>query len=114
LENALRNWSALTAGDVIIINYNKKYESTHLSLLNFTFSASLTNDPFDRNYEINVLEVKPDTASHAISIIEADVMVDFAPSQEQLKKGTCHTFALGTSHTRFSETEVLRFTLCAR
>jgi hypothetical protein len=27
LENALRNWSALTAGDVIIINYNKKYTS---------------------------------------------------------------------------------------
>lgn len=25
LENALRNWSALTAGDVIVINYNKKY-----------------------------------------------------------------------------------------
>ncbi|ELR17478.1 Ubiquitin fusion degradation protein 1, putative [Acanthamoeba castellanii str. Neff] len=62
LENALRNWSALTAGDVIIINYNKK------------------------NYEINVLEVKPDTPSHAISIIEADVMVDFAPSEDQLKK----------------------------
>jgi len=62
LENALRNWSALTIGDVIVIKYNNK------------------------NYEINVLEVKPKTASHAISIIEADVVVDFAPSQEQLKK----------------------------
>jgi len=62
LENALRNWSALTAGDIIVINYNKK------------------------NYEINVLEVQPDGPSHAISIVEADVMVDFAASQEQLKK----------------------------
>lgn len=35
-----------------------------------------------------MLEVKPDTPSHAISIIEADVMVDFAPSEDQLKKGT--------------------------
>jgi hypothetical protein len=38
-----------------------------------------------------VLEVKPDSPSHAISIIEADVMVDFAPSEDQLKKGTYST-----------------------
>ncbi len=38
-----------------------------------------------------MLEVKPDSPSHAISIIEADVMVDFAPSEDQLKKGTYST-----------------------
>lgn len=59
-----------------------------LALVSLTLSFVKTG----RNYEINVLEVKPKTASHAISIIEADVVVDFAPSQEQLKKGTYHRY----------------------
>jgi len=63
LENALRNFSCLTAGDVIAIDYN------------------------DRLYELCVLETKP---GDAISITECDLNVEFAapvgykdPSQEQ-------------------------------
>ncbi|KAI9028898.1 ubiquitin fusion degradation protein UFD1-domain-containing protein [Phycomyces nitens] len=56
LENALRNFSTLTAGDVIQINYNSKV------------------------YEIKVLEVKPNHEDHGgISIVETDLEVDFAP-----------------------------------
>lgn len=81
LENALRNWAALTegtfsatnerfgcwfwtdyVGDVICVQYNSK------------------------SYELNVLEVKPQSPTNAISIIETDVMVDFAPSPASLEK----------------------------
>ncbi|KAI8380310.1 ubiquitin fusion degradation protein UFD1-domain-containing protein [Blakeslea trispora] len=56
LEKALRNFSTLTVGDVIQINYNNKI------------------------YEIKVLEVKPDQQDHmGISIVETDLEVDFAP-----------------------------------
>lgn len=51
LENSLRNFATLTVGDCIIINYNST------------------------KYEIEIVECKP---SNAISIIEADVNVDFA------------------------------------
>lgn len=52
LENALRNFACLTTGDVIAINYNS------------------------RVYELCVLETKPGSA---VSIIECDMNVDFAP-----------------------------------
>ncbi|KAI8062201.1 ubiquitin fusion degradation protein UFD1-domain-containing protein [Gongronella butleri] len=56
LENALRNFSTLTLGDVIEINYNNKI------------------------YEIKVLDVKPHFEEHGgISIVETDLEVDFAP-----------------------------------
>lgn len=55
LENALRNFSALTKGDTFSFLYNEQI------------------------FEINVLEVKPDTPQGAISVIETDVEVDFAP-----------------------------------
>ncbi|KAI7865912.1 ubiquitin fusion degradation protein UFD1-domain-containing protein [Spinellus fusiger] len=56
LENALRNFATLTAGDTIQINYNNKV------------------------YEIKVLQVKPDHEDHGgISIVETDLEVDFAP-----------------------------------
>ncbi|ORZ08350.1 ubiquitin fusion degradation protein UFD1-domain-containing protein, partial [Absidia repens] len=56
LENALRNFSTLTLGDTIQINYN------------------------DKIYEITVLTVKPHFEEHAgISIVETDLEVDFAP-----------------------------------
>ncbi|KAI8368366.1 ubiquitin fusion degradation protein UFD1-domain-containing protein [Choanephora cucurbitarum] len=56
LEKALRNFSTLTVGDVIQINYNNKI------------------------YEIKVLEVKPNQQDHmGISIVETDLEVDFAP-----------------------------------
>lgn len=52
LENELRSFACLTTGDVIQINYN------------------------DRVYELCVLETKP---GPAVSIIECDMNVDFAP-----------------------------------
>lgn len=55
LENALRNFSALTKGDTFSFLYNEQV------------------------FEINVLEVKPDTHNGAISCIETDLEVDFAP-----------------------------------
>lgn len=51
LESTLRNFTCLTKGDVIVINYNKK------------------------NYYVTVLETKP---ADAISIVETDIEVDFA------------------------------------
>lgn len=52
LENELRSFACLTTGDVIAISYN------------------------DRIYELCVLETKPESA---VSIIECDMNVDFAP-----------------------------------
>lgn len=52
LENELRSFACLTTGDVIAISYN------------------------DRIYELCVLETKP---GRAVSIIECDMNVDFAP-----------------------------------
>jgi len=54
LENALRNFSALTKNDILSFLYN------------------------DTVYEIAVLEVKPETEKNAIGIIETDLEVDFA------------------------------------
>ena len=55
LEMALRNFSCLTVGDVIPVHYN------------------------DQVYQLNIIEVKPATYA-AISIIETDIEVDFAPA----------------------------------
>jgi len=52
LEKTLRNFSCLTTGDSIMVAYNNK------------------------NYYIDIVETKP---SNAISIIETDCEVDFAP-----------------------------------
>ncbi|CAI9733282.1 recognition factor in ER-associated degradation 1-like [Octopus vulgaris] len=52
LENALRNFACLTVGDVVAIKYN------------------------DKIYELCVLETKP---GPAVSIIECDMNVEFAP-----------------------------------
>lgn len=52
LENSLRNFATLTKGDVISINYNEK------------------------DYELCILETRP---GDAVSIIECDMDVDFAP-----------------------------------
>lgn len=52
LENGLRNFACLTAGDVIAIKYNSKV------------------------YELCVLETKP---GNAVTIIECDMNVEFAP-----------------------------------
>lgn len=55
LENNLRNYACLTVGDIISIHYN------------------------NHKYEIEIIETKP---SNAISIIETDVNVDFAPPKD--------------------------------
>lgn len=55
LENAFRNFSCLTKGDVFTFSYN------------------------DQIYEMAVLETKPETAKNAIGVLETDLEVDFAP-----------------------------------
>jgi ubiquitin fusion degradation protein 1 len=55
LERAFRGFTTLTRGDIISFQYN------------------------ETKYDILVMEVKPDTASGGICIIETDLEVDFAP-----------------------------------
>lgn len=55
LENALRNFTTLTIGDIIELNYNN-----HI-------------------YKIKILEVKPESSSGGICVIETDLVTDFAP-----------------------------------
>ena len=55
LENAFRNFSCLTKGDVFTFAYN------------------------DQVYEMAVLETKPSNNTNAISVLETDLEVDFAP-----------------------------------
>ncbi|KAL8935088.1 MAG: hypothetical protein Q9211_004886 [Gyalolechia sp. 1 TL-2023] len=56
LENAFRNFSCLTKGDIFTFTYN------------------------DQTFEMAVLETKPGTAKNgAISVLETDLEVDFAP-----------------------------------
>jgi len=59
MENRFRNFSALTQGDVIKLEYNNK------------------------NYYLSIIEVRPSQPYNAISIIETDVEVDFAPPLDQ-------------------------------
>ena len=54
LENAFRSFSTLTTGDIFSFHYN------------------------DTVYDVAVLEVKPDSPHHGVSMIETDVEVDFA------------------------------------
>ncbi|KAL9618485.1 MAG: hypothetical protein Q9160_006804 [Pyrenula sp. 1 TL-2023] len=55
LENAFRNFSCLTKGDIFTFSYN------------------------DQEYKVAVLETKPDNDKHAIVTMETDLEVDFAP-----------------------------------
>lgn len=55
LENAFRNFSCLTKGDIFTFSYN------------------------DQIYEMAVLETKPANDKNAISVLETDLEVDFAP-----------------------------------
>ncbi|EEH43500.1 polyubiquitin-binding protein UFD1 [Paracoccidioides brasiliensis Pb18] len=54
LENAFRNFSCLTKGDIFTFSYN------------------------DQIYEMAVLETKPQHSKNAISVLETDLEVDFA------------------------------------
>lgn len=55
MENAFRNFSCLTKGDVFTFAYN------------------------DQVYEMAVLETKPSGSKNAVSVLETDLEVDFAP-----------------------------------
>jgi len=55
LESTLRNFSCLTKDDQICLMYNQK------------------------NYYLDIVELKPVTVEDAVSIVEADVNVDFEP-----------------------------------
>lgn len=55
LEHSLRMFSALTRADMIQILYNEQI------------------------YEFLVMETQPESGQHAISIVETDLQVDFAP-----------------------------------
>ena len=55
LENAFRNFSCMTTGDIFTFHYN------------------------DKTYKVAVLETKPEGPKRAICTLETDLSVDFAP-----------------------------------
>jgi len=76
LENAFRNFSCLTMGDIFTFSYN------------------------DTTFAISVLEVKPQTDAKAISVQETDLSVDFAEPigyKEQMERRKAES---GTSTPR--------------
>ncbi|EFA75188.1 ubiquitin fusion degradation protein UFD1 family protein [Heterostelium album PN500] len=77
LENALRKFATLTKAEDFVIEYNNK------------------------NYTLRVLEIKPVNPSNAISIIETDISVDFAPpldsKPEETYKPQTTGFTFGTT-----------------
>lgn len=68
LENAFRNFSCMTKGDIFTFAYN------------------------DQVYEMAVLETKPKNDTNAVSVLETDLEVDFAPpigyEEPQRQSGT--------------------------
>jgi ubiquitin fusion degradation protein 1 len=79
LENSLRNFATLTVGDIVVIEYNQK------------------------KYEIEIADCKP---ANAVSIIEADVNVDFAPPKDYKEPEPQARAAAGaTFQTRSSNME---------
>ncbi len=69
----MRNFATLTKGDVISINYNDKVRKE--KGLNLA-CAILNNQLLKKDYELCILETRP---GNAVSIIECDMDVDFAP-----------------------------------
>ncbi|KAL9546968.1 hypothetical protein PS6_007388 [Mucor atramentarius] len=75
LEKAMRNFSTLTVGDIVQINYN------------------------DKVYGIQVLEVKPHFEDHqGISVVETDLEVDFAPPVGYIEPSTQKPAQTAKSH----------------
>lgn len=72
LENAFRNFSCLTKGDVFTFYYN------------------------DQVYEVAVLETKPENEKNAISVLETDLEVDFAPPVGYEEPSTARTSGTNT------------------
>jgi ubiquitin fusion degradation protein 1 len=73
LENALRKFSALTVGDKFQFDYN------------------------DDVFEIAVLEAKPQNSSNAISVLETDLEVDFAPPLDYVEPVRSTPVSAGSS-----------------
>lgn len=78
LENSLRNFATLTVNDCIVIDYNR------------------------RKYEIEVIECKP---ASAISIIETDVNVDFAPPKDYKEPEAQRKNSAGAFKAKVEEAE---------
>mmetsp|Transcript_56784 Transcript_56784/g.166188 ORF Transcript_56784/g.166188 Transcript_56784/m.166188 type:complete len:319 (+) Transcript_56784:71-1027(+) len=79
LENSLRNFATLTVGDCIVIDYNQK------------------------KFEIEIVECRP---ANAISIIEADVNVDFAPPKDYKEPEIPAAPASGNFHAQVEESDM--------
>jgi len=79
LENSFRNFATLTVGDCIVIDYNQK------------------------KFEIEIVECKP---ANAISIIEADVNVDFAPPKDYKEPEIPAAPAGGHFHAQVEESDM--------
>eukprot|EP01090_Pellita_catalonica_P000976 TRINITY_DN10709_c0_g1_i1.p1 TRINITY_DN10709_c0_g1~~TRINITY_DN10709_c0_g1_i1.p1 ORF type:complete len:342 (+),score=45.74 TRINITY_DN10709_c0_g1_i1:73-1098(+) len=62
LERSFRNFAALTTGDIVRVTFNSV------------------------GHDLKVLEVKPDSNLHAITIINADVSVDFLACPQELAR----------------------------
>ncbi|KAK9671899.1 hypothetical protein RND81_12G062700 [Saponaria officinalis] len=79
LETTLRNYSCLTTGDSIMVAYNNK------------------------KYYIDIVETKP---SNAISIIETDCEVDFAPPLDYVEPERPAASGTGKAEAQAEETPV--------
>ncbi|CDH60278.1 ubiquitin fusion degradation protein 1 [Lichtheimia corymbifera JMRC:FSU:9682] len=85
LENALRNFSTLTLGDMIQINYN------------------------DKVFSIKVLDVKPNFEEHSgISIVETDLEVDFAPPVGYVEPSSQRSTPSSTMKSQMLSDEILK------
>lgn len=98
LENAFRNFSCLTKGDIFTFAYN------------------------DTVYSIAVLETKPEHASTAICTLETDLSVDFAPpvgyQEPQRTSGTSTPRSVmagkgGTLHAQGSMAQAINYAAIA-
>lgn len=76
LENAFRNFAAVTKGDIFAFEYNGEV------------------------YEMAVLDVKPETPKMGVSMIETDVSVDFAPPIGYVEPAVSKPSSSGTSTPR--------------
>jgi ubiquitin fusion degradation protein 1 len=80
LEQVLRKYPTLTKGSTILFHYN------------------------DKEYYMKVLDIKPQSSSNAVSILNADVEVDFAPPvgyvEPEMKKPTNNSNASVSSPNR--------------
>ena len=70
LEKALRHFATLTTGEVTFAQQPQ-------AMISKTFSNQVIMIQYnDKNFYFNVLEVKPDGPTRAISVIETDLEVD--------------------------------------